>query len=203
MNFNRTLAAAAALALVLCTAPAISGVETADATKVLAGNYELDPSHAAVAARIDHLGFSKTTIRFSKISGKLAYDPQHPESANLDVTIDAASLNSDWKARDDELRSPAFFNVPAHPTIRYVATSLQRIDGSHAKVNGQLTLLGVTKPVQMDVTLLGSGTGMMNDRRIGFAATMRINRSDFGMKAFLPAVGDAVDILIDAEFSKK
>lgn len=194
---------AVALALVIPTTLAQAGVESADATKVQAGTYEMDPSHASVAARVDHLGFSSTTIRFAKLAGKLTYDPATPESSTLDVTIDTSSLSTDWAARDSELRGGGFFNTAQFPTARFTATKLTKVDASHAKVAGQLTLLGVTKPVELDVVLLGTGTGMMGDRRIGFEARGSFNRSDFGMKNFLPAVGDKVSLVIDAEFSRK
>jgi polyisoprenoid-binding protein YceI len=84
-----------------------------------------------------------------------------------------------------------------------VAKGLVRVDATHARVDGQLTLLGITRTVPMDITLIGVGTGFTNDARVGVTGHMRIKRSDFGMKAFLPVVGDDVSIDIDAEFSRK
>lgn len=202
MKLSRTFPLAAALAIVAASA-AGAGVVSSDAAKVQAGVYTLDPSHTAVAGRINHLGFSATTIRFGKASGELSYDPAHPETSKLDVSIDIASLSTDWEARDAELKGPGFFNAAKFPTARFTADSLTKIDAGHAKLAGKLTLLGVTKPVEMTVTLLGFGTGMMGDTRAGFEAHGTIKRSDFGMTAFLPAVGDTVDLAIDAEFSRK
>jgi polyisoprenoid-binding protein YceI len=203
MQSRTWLIAAAVVALAGGFGIARAAVESTDAARVEAGTYAIDPSHVAVAARVDHLGFTKATLRFTRVAGSFDYDPGNPQAARLDVTIDTASLTTDWEARDKELRSPAFFNAAAFPQARYVATSLVKIDSSHARVNGQLTLLGLTRTVPMDVTLIGTGTGMRNDRRAGFFATMKFNRSDFGMKAFLPAVGNAVEVSIDAEFSRK
>jgi polyisoprenoid-binding protein YceI len=92
-------------------------------------------------------------------------------------------------ARDKELRGAGFFNVASFPAARYVASGLVRLDATHARVDGQLTLLGLTRPVPMEVTLIGVGTGLANDKRIGVIGHMQIKRSDFGMKAFLPFVG--------------
>lgn len=207
MKTNMFRAAAVVLSMaavpILAPTPATAGVETLDAAKVPSGRYEIDPSHALVAARVNHLGFSATTVRFPKVSGALTYDPAHPEAASVDVAIETGSLSSDWEARDTDLKSPAFFNVAAFPTARFTATSLVPVDAAHAKVKGNLTMLGVTRPVELDVTLIGAGKGMMGDGRIGLEARGRINRSDFGMKTFLPAVSDAVDIAIDAEFTRK
>jgi polyisoprenoid-binding protein YceI len=194
---------AALMAMAMTGGLAQAAADSSDAAKVPAGHYEVDPSHTSVAARINHMDFTMTTVRFLKLSGSFTYDPAQPQLSKLDVAIDAASLTSDWDARDKELRSPAFFNISTYPTIRYVATSLDKIDASHARVNGQLTLLGVTKAVAMNVTLNGGGKGMMGDQRAGFSGTLTINRSDFGMKTFLPAIGDAVDISVDAEFTRK
>ena len=182
---------------------ASAGVESTKAGDVAAGTYEIDPSHTSVAGRIDHLGFSTTTIRFAKTSGQFTYDPAHPESTKLNVTVDTKSLSTDWEARDNELKGPMFFNTDKFPNATFTADSLTKVDDNHAKVVGQLTLLGVTKPVEMTVTLRGSGTGMMGDTRAGFEAHMSIMRSDFGMKAYVPAVGDKVDLSIDAEFVKQ
>jgi polyisoprenoid-binding protein YceI len=200
----RKLIAPAALALAALPASiALAGVESTDAANVPAGSYEADPAHAAVYARINHFGFSSTVVRFPKPSARFTYDPAHAEASVLNVTLDTAALSTDWDARDAELKGAGFFNVAKYPTVQFTSSSLTKVDASHAKVNGQLTLLGVTKSVQLDVTLLGTGTGMMGDRRVGFEAHTSINRSDFGMKSFLPAIGDKVDITIDAEFSKK
>ena len=199
----KSAALALSLSLALVANGARAGVETTEAAKVPAGRYEVDPSHAQVVARVNHLGFSTTTVRFPKISGALTYDPAHPEAATVDVTIDTAALTSDWEARDKELRGPGFFNSAAFPEARFTARSLAVVDGHTARVMGEMTLLGVTRPVEFAVDLIGSGKGMMGDGRIGLVARAKINRSDFGMKAFLPAVGDAVEIIVDAEFTRK
>jgi polyisoprenoid-binding protein YceI len=202
MNANMRYVPIIAAIAVFSAGAAVAGVDTHDAASVSAGTYQLDPSHTLVAARVNHMGFSTTTVRFPKASGTFVYDPAHPQASSLDVTIDTASLSSDWTARDNDLKSPAFFNVAAFPQARFVASSLLPVDNSHARIDGQLTLLGVTRPVDLTVTLLAAGKGMMGDQRAGFEAHAHINRSDFGMKTFLPMVGDGVDIAIDAEFSK-
>jgi len=184
-------------------APALAASRGADVARIEAGTYAADPTHTAVAARVDHLGFSKTTLRFAKAGGELTFDPAKPEAATLDVSVDAASLSTDNEARDKELRGAGFFNVAAFPAAHYVAGGLVRVDATHARVNGRLTLLGVTRDVPMEVTLIGVGTGLANDKRIGVTGHMQFKRSDFGMKTFLPFVGDDVSIDIDAEFSKK
>jgi polyisoprenoid-binding protein YceI len=198
----KTGAFAATLA-VLAPMLAFSAVTSKDPAHVTAGQYNVDPTHASVLARIDHIGFSTTTVTFDKISGGFDYDPAKPEQATLSVSLDASALDSGFDARDNELRGAGFFNVAAFPEITFKSTRLVPVDATHAKVEGQLTLLGVTKPVTLDVTFNGFGTGMMGDTRVGFLAAATVQRSDFGMKTFLPAIGDKVDLVIDAEFIKR
>ncbi|MCJ2185865.1 YceI family protein [Novosphingobium beihaiensis] len=203
LNLKRIALPLAAGLAALGAGAATAGVESTKAADVAAGTYQIDPSHTSVAGRIDHLGFSTTTIRFAKSAGEFTYDPAHPEDATLSVTVDTKSLSTDWEARDNELKGPMFFNTDKFPTATFTADSLTKLDDNHARVDGELTLLGVTRPVEMDVTLRGTGKGMMGDTRAGFEAHMTIQRSDFGMKAYVPAVGDKVGLSIDAEFVKK
>ena len=120
----RKLIAPAALALAaLPVSIALAGVETTDAAHVPAGSYEFDPSHAAVFARINHFGFSSTTVHFSKLSGRFTYDPAHAETSILSATLDAASLSTDWDARDTELKGAGYFNVAKYPTIQFTSSS--------------------------------------------------------------------------------
>lgn len=193
----------ALLLSIVIASPAFAASQGADVAKIEKGTYAADPTHTAVAARVDHMGFSKTTLRFAKAGGDFTFDPAQPEAARLDVSVDGAALSTDNDARDKELRGAGFFNVASFPTAHYVSSSLVRIDATHARLNGKLTLLGVTRDVPMEVTLIGVGTGFANDKRVGVIGHMQFKRSDFGMKTFLPVVGDEVAIDIDAEFSKK
>ena len=195
--------AAFALAITAATAAIAAGVESTDPAAVPSGTYELDPSHVGVAATVSHLGFSNAVVRFEDVSGSVSYDPANPEASSADITIGAASLNSGWAARDGHLRSPEFFNVAAHPTITFKSASLKPTGASTAALSGDLTLLGVTRPVTLDVTFKGLGKAFDPATRIGFAASGKIKRSDFGMMTFLPLVGDEAAITIDAEFTKK
>lgn len=191
------------LAAVGATAAIAMGVESSDPLAVPAGNYAIDPSHTSAAASVVHMGFSKTTVSFGKVSGTYTYDPAKPEASTLEVSIDAGSLNSGWAARDAHLKSPEFFNVAAFPNVTFKSDKLEKTGANTANVAGNLTLLGVTKPVTLAVTFNGVGKGMDGIVRTGFAAITSFKRSEFGMKTFLPAVGDDVSIVIEAEFAKK
>ena len=200
---SKTLFLVASMALALAGSPVLAGVTSQDPSAVAAGHYEVDPTHTSVLARVNHLGFSTTTVAFDKVSGGFDYDPAKAEQSQLSITVDATALNSGFEPRDKDLKGPGFFNVTAFPTISFKSSHLVRVDATHAKVEGDLTLLGVTRPVTLDVTFNGGGTGMMGDTRAGFQASATVLRSDFGMKTYLPAIGDEVHLLIDAEFAKK
>lgn len=202
---QKTLFACAVAAGALFSLPlnAIAAVTSRDPAEVQAGHYVADPTHTSIQARVDHMGFSTTTVAFDTVSGGFDYDPAKPEQSALAISIDPAALFSGVDKRDAELKGPAFFNAAAFPAITFTSSHLTRVDQTHARIDGELSLLGITRPVTLNVTFNGVGKGMMGDTRAGFVATATILRSDFGMKAFLPAVGDKVDVLIDAEFSKK
>ncbi|MBK8630007.1 MAG: YceI family protein [Sphingomonadales bacterium] len=202
-RFSRRSAALMVLGLGLAMTPLGAAVESADPSKSPAGAYVMDASHTSVGARVSHLGFSTTTVNFPKISGSLTWDPAKPETSSLDVTMDATAVYSGWEARDNHIKGEQFFNVAKFPTITYKAASLTKLTATTARVDGTLTLLGISKPVPMTVTFVAGGKGMMGDIRIGLTGKASLKRTDFGMTAFAPAVGDEIDITIDTEFSKK
>lgn len=204
MKSQQKMVLVSACLLLAWAAPSASAPPAGQpAAEAPAGVYEIDPSHASIAAKVGHLGFSTTTVRFPKIAGNLVVDTSAAAKTALNIEIQTDSLTSDWEARDKDLRGPGFFNTAAFPTAKFVSNELTLVDARHARVKGQLTLLGVTRPVDLEVTLVGTGKGMMGDQRLGFAGHAHIKRSEFGMKTFIPAVSDDVEIDIDAEFSRK
>lgn len=194
---------APALALTALAMPAGAARETADPAAVTAGTYVVDNTHATVLAQVSHFGFSTNTVRFDGVNGTVSYDPAKPEASKADITIDTTSLNSGFGKRDEHLKGAQFFNVAAFPSATFKADKLVKTGADTADLPGQLTLLGVTRPVTLKVKFNGFGKGMDGQPRIGFAATGAIKRSDFGMKAFIPAVGDDVALQVDLELARK
>lgn len=194
---------APAIAIAALAAPLGAAKETADPAAVQAGTYAVDNTHATVLAKVSHLGFSTNTVRFDTINGTVTYDPAKPEASKTDITIDTTTLNSGFGKRDEHLKGAQFFNVAAFPSATFKADKLVKTGADTADLPGQLTLLGVTKPVTLKVKFNGFGKGMDGAPRIGFAATGAIKRSDFGMKAFIPAVGDDVALAVDLELARK
>lgn len=197
-----------ALALGLAAALTLS-VHAAHANEA-AGTYKMDRAHASLTWKIDHLGLSFYTARFTKFDATLDIDPDNPTDAKLNVTVDPRSIRTDYpfaerKDFDKELiESPNFFNAGEHPEITFVSTSIEQTGDDTAKVTGDVTLLGVTKPVTMDVRLNGQKMHpFANKPALGFSGEARLKRSEFGMTHLIGGIGDEVTLLIEAEFIKQ
>lgn len=176
---------------------------TRDLTQVPNGKYMLDASHANVVFLVSHAGFSTYVGRFDTVGGSLKFNTKNPDKSSLSVTIDANSVDTTSEALDEHLRTADFFDVEKYPNIKFKSTKVQKIDDQTGKVTGNLTLLGVTKPVTLDVTFNGGGIfGPTQLYRVGFSARTAVKRSDFGMSKFLPFLGDEVNLIIEAEFTE-
>lgn len=205
-------------ALALLSLLAIACGSHADSTAVPAGHYTIDKSHTSVLFRVNHLGFSMYTARFTGVDAELEFDPNALAKSKLTVNIDARSITTDFPTPDeldfDEmLQGRDWLNAEKHPHIVFrslrVTPSADDSAGNTMSVAGELTLRGVTQPVTLQVTYNGGYAGhpMDPNARIGFSATGNIKRSDFGMTYGIPlpdttmGVSDAVEIIIETEFS--
>ncbi|MFC3078929.1 YceI family protein [Phenylobacterium terrae] len=201
--FRRT-----ALAIVMSSAlaaVAVAAPESRDPAQVPAGEYVLDARHASLTAKVSHLGgFSNYAMRFDKLSGGFTWDPANPAAAKATIRIDPASIHTGLPNFDKELAGPRWFNAAAHPAITFVSTKVDAGADGRGKIIGDLTFLGVTKPVTLDVTFNGVGPGMMGTgTRLGFSGTGMIKRSDFGLTTSASAAGDEVMLDFEVEFTKK
>lgn len=171
-----------------------------------AATYTVDQNHTNVAFQVRHL-FTKVKGRFDKFNGKIIFDPSAPGKVKVEGTIDAASINTNVAKRDDHLRSKDFFNVEKFPQITFVSNGATDIDRSAntGKLEGQLTIHGITKPVVLDVVFLGAGEDPWGNKRAGFSARMTISRKEFGLtwnetlEAGGVLVGDEVVIELEVE----
>ncbi|TDR78475.1 YceI family protein [Paludibacterium purpuratum] len=169
------------------------------ATFAAPATYTVDPSHTFAGYEINHLGFSNQSGTFSKVSGAVVLD-MAKHTGSVDITVDTNSLQTFWPARDKHLKSETFFNVGKFPTMTYKASSLVFDGDKLTQVQGDLTLLGVTKPVTLTVTNFRGGKNpMLGKEEYGANATALIKRSDFGMMAFLPAIADEVTLNLTIE----
>lgn len=170
---------------------------------VEAASYEIDPTHTYPNFEISHLGYSTMHGRFNSTKGSLELDLDKGKGS-VDITIDAASIDTAFKKRDDHLRSPDFFNVSEFPEITFKSTKVKFNGKQSASVTGNLSMLGVSKTVTLDVKSITCKPHPFNKKEVcGFDAETKINRSDFGMKYGLPAIGDSVKIHLEVEAIKK
>jgi len=153
---------------------------TTTTTLPVAGTYKLDPSHTSVEFVARHLMISKVRGGFTQPEGTIHID-EVPERSSVEVTIPVDSLNSGDAARDQHLLSADFFDVEKYPTITFKSTAVEHVSFEQWKVTGDLTVHGVTKPVELDVEFEGSVDTPFGDSRIGFSASTEVNREDWGL----------------------
>lgn len=191
------------LAAALAT-QAQGAVKSTDPADLPAGHYALDKAHGSLIARISHMGFSRYTLRFNHMEAEFDYDPKAPAASRLEVQVEAASIDTGNADFSKQLAGDGWFDASKYPTITFASQSVDLGDGRHGKINGDLTLHGVTHPVSLDVTFNGVGSGLIpGSLRTGFSATAVIKRSDYGMTRYATWVGDDVSLQIEAEFTRK
>lgn len=204
MNKN-LLAALVAVPLLAQGATAFAQPAPA-AIGVPSGTYAIDPTHASVTWKLNHLGLSHYTARFTKFDAKLNFDAAKPENSTLTVTIDPKSVRTDYPFPEKEnfdakIAGEQILNAAQYPEIKFVSTRVERLGADSGKVHGNMTLHGVTKPVVFDVKLVGAKEHPMRKvGALGFSATTTFKRSDFGIKFLVPMVGDEVTVQVEAEF---
>lgn len=205
LHLKPLLAAAAVLMLSACaTIASVVYPLNEEAAKAEAGTYELDPKHASVTWAVSHFGFSTYRGRFDQIEGSLDFDTDAPETSTVAVTIKTDSLHSGVPALDDLLWAATMFDAANHPEISFISRSVTRTGDKTADIDGILTIKDGQQPVILKAAFVGSGTNPLSGRQtIGFSATTNIKRSDFGLKEWLPFVGDDVSLTIDVEFFEK
>lgn len=172
-----------------------------------AADFAIDKAHTNIMFSVMHLGYSRMIGQFNDFKGDLSFDPKSAAKSKVSLVINAASVDTDHEARDKHLRSPDFFNVKEFGEIRFVSTGVETTGENTGKIKGNFTLLGVTKPVTLDVTFNGMRPHPLPKYKgvltAGFSARTTIKRSDFGMKYALGGIGDEVDITLEVEAAEK
>jgi polyisoprenoid-binding protein YceI len=179
-----------------------------------AGSYVLDKAHASLLFRVDHIGFSRYTARFRHFDAQLEFDPEDLARSSVTATVDAASIETDYPdpAQLDfnaMLRGEQWLDTAQYPQMTFRSKTIAVTAPNSMRIDGELTLRGVTRPVVLEATYNGGYEGHPLDprARIGFSAHGTLRRSEFGMGYGVPApgtrmgVGDEVEIIIEAEFS--
>lgn len=193
MSIRHALFPAIALSLGFAFAPDLAAADT----------YKIDASHTAAIFKVKHLGVSHTYGRFNDVAGTIVFDAANPAASKVEITIQAASVDTFNQKRDAHLASPDFFDSKQFTTLSFVSTAFKKVDELTYEVAGNFTLHGVTKPLTLNVVKVGEGKDPWGGYRIGFDATFTIKRSDFGMTKMLEAVGDDVAITFATEAIKQ
>jgi polyisoprenoid-binding protein YceI len=172
-----------------------------------ADSYTVDGLHTFAHFKINHMGFSTLHGRFDKTSGKITLDTQ-AKTGSMDISIDTNSISTGYAKRDADLEGPDFFNAAEFPAMTYKAGKFHFKGDKPVAVDGELTLLGVSKPVKLTIADFHCGMNPMHKKpECGADATAEIKRSDFGMKTYLPknggpGIGDEVKLEFDIEVFK-
>jgi polyisoprenoid-binding protein YceI len=175
---------------------------------VFASEYIVDKDHTTIGFQVTHL-LGKQRGQFDDFDGSFAFDSAHPEKSKVSFTIQAASVDTSNKKRDEHLRSPDFFNTEKFKTLSFTTTSFEPAGDKKFKLSGDLTIHGVTKPVTFDVDYLGNIKDPWGNNRAAFTAIAHINRKDYGLtwNKVLEAgglmVGEDVEISVNVEGIEK
>lgn len=205
------LTATLATTLPLGAQPAMQKPGSRNAALVSAGTWQVDPHHTMVVWKLDHLGFTPYTGIFGDVTGTLNIDPARLAAAKVDVTIPVAKVTTASAGLTAHLLKPAaegkkadFFGAEP-PAARFVSTRVAVLGKDRARITGNLTLNGVTRPITLEAAFYGAGkmpAAMGGKENVGFTARGTINRSEFGLGFGVPMVGDTVTLDIAAGFVK-
>ena len=203
MRFSQSVSsflAPIALALGLNAVPAAQPAQAAE-------TFAIDLAHSNIVFLIDHLGYSRMIGQFQDFEGSFVFDEADVTKSTLSVTVQTASVDTDHEARDNHLRSPDFFNAAEFPEMTFKSTAIEKTGESTGKITGDLTLLGTTKPVTLDVRFHKKATHPLPQYNgvlvAGFSARASLLRSEWGMKTFVPNLGDEIEIWIEIEGHQK
>ncbi len=191
---------AAALAIAI---PAVAQMPGApDIARVTAGSYTVDANHTQIVWTLNHLGISPLSGAIGASGGTLTIDPAKPSAAKLGVTFNIADMSTTSTAFTKHLMTAEIFEAAKFPVATFTSTSVV-VNGSQASITGNLTIKGITKPVTLAAKFYGAGQNPMSNKlQIGFSATAKIKRSDFGLSYGVPLVGDDVDLQIVGAFER-
>ena len=192
----------AVVIVALLATPALAA-DAGPAPDTAGGSYSIDPRHTFPMFEINHLGFSTQRGRFDKTSGKVVLDPAK-QQGSIEVNIDTTSIDMGFEDWNKHMRGPDYFNTDKFPTMSFKSDKLS-FDAEHNPIaaEGELTLLGVSKPVTLKISGFKCGADPVTKKwKCGADVAADIKRSDFGLTKYVPYIGDAVRIMIGVEATK-
>jgi polyisoprenoid-binding protein YceI len=168
-----------------------------------ADTYHLEKTHVDLLFSISHAGFTEKHGSFRDLDATLEYDAAKPENSQVTVVVKTDSLDTAFAPRDKDVKSEKFLDVAKYPEMRFVSTKVTREPDHMLRIEGDLTLHGVTKPLTLHAKLNKEAPNPFDKRpTLGFSATGSLKRSDFGIATYIPVIGDEVNLTIDAEFNR-
>ena len=179
---------------------AVAGTLTMQSPAQAAENFEIDPVHSAIVFSVSHLDIGIVYGRFTDFGGTVVMDEANPSASSIEVTVQAASIDTEVQQRDDHLRSPDFFNVKQFPVIKFTSTGVSKAAGGGYTVTGELLLHGVTKTITVPFRKVGEGEDSGGNYRVGWAGSFSIDREDYGMTY---GGGGTVDMIVAFEGIRK
>lgn len=175
-----------------------------DLSKVPGGRYAADPNHSLISFTYTHLGFSHPVLRFDDADITLDLDREDVTRSRLEATIDASSIDTGVSDFDAHLMSDDFFNVTEYPTVTFVARSIENDGDDGLVVKGDLTMKGMTHPVTFEGQVNGAGPNPINEKpTIGVSLRSTVQRSQWDLGKYVPAVSDEVTIMLEVEMQKQ
>ncbi len=197
----RGAAAAGAISLLAGCGDQTDG-EMSDGLGIPSGIYAVDKTHTYVTFSYLHQGLSYPLIRATEIDGELKLDATDIENSRADIAIEVDSIRSNTSYFDKELASPKFFNAAKYPHITFVTERYEALGDRSGRLHGTVTIRNISKPLSLDVTINGAMENPITKVPvIGVSASGYLNRSEFDLDRFIPAVADRVDVAIEAEFA--
>jgi polyisoprenoid-binding protein YceI len=190
----RTLSASGAAAALLALAPAAQAAPE---------TFTIDTTHSNIVFLVDHLGYAKMVGEFQDYSGEFTFDPDDPDASSVSLTIQAGSVDTDHDKRDQHLTGPDFLNAAKFPTITFESTGVEVTGERRGELTGELTMLGETRPITLDVTFnkMAENPLPQYDKILtaGFSARGTIERSNWGVDSYVPSIGDEIRLILEIE----
>ncbi|MCM2680051.1 YceI family protein [Echinimonas agarilytica] len=170
-----------------------------------AAEYVIDKkgAHAFIQFKIQHLGYSWLYGRFNDFDGEFTYDSAKPNDSKIKVNIDVTSLDSNHAERDKHLRGTDFLDTGKYPSATFVSTKFNDKGDGKATLTGDLTLHGVTRSIDIDVSKIGEGKDPWGGYRAGFTGTTTLKLTDFGIPDVLGPASGSVEMILDVEGIRK
>jgi len=162
--------------------------------------YKLDKAHAHLVFSVDHLGFSVVRGRFAEFDAEIDFDPEDPEDASINLTIEVDSVTSFSATRDKAIKGRSLLYAARYPTIKFISTEVELLDGNDAMVTGDLTIRGVTREESFKATMRRAAVNELTQlQTAGFAVEGKIDRREYDMTWGVGAIGAIVDFNFDLE----